>query len=486
MTRVRLIGAAAAAVAIFAIGIGVGTALPSFELEGVFDHTDDHGHQHTAHGGHSHDDGHSHRHGADDHDHADEEDDHKHEEDDHTHEDVVALAPKTIQTLDLKESSVQLQDVWRSLRIPATIVEKPGQSEHSLASPVNGIVQQLTVVSGQAVSPGDELFRLRVTDEALSQAQVDLLKAITKMDVIDAELERLEPLIRSGTVSGQRKRELGYERQQLDAQRQLHMQELLMRGLDDAQVEAIAESRELLRDFVIRFPGHGHGRAAHENHEGPDYSIESVLARPGTTVKRGDDVCRMAYHAELYLTGSAFENELDAIVKAADARKEITATFGTLGAEYRREGLIIEYIDNHVDEQSQTFSFYIPLENEVVRDVKNEDGVRFRTWRFKPGQRAQLSVPIEEFADHIRLPLAAIVRDGIHVYVFRRLDHSHGDEVEYQRVPVQIAYQDEQYAVLRNDGALQVGQKVIANRAYELNLELKADEGGGGGHGHVH
>ena len=80
----------------------------------------------------------------------------------------------------------------------------------------------------------------------------------------------------------------------------------------------------------------------------------------------------------------------------------------------------------------------------------------------------------------------SIVRDGIHVYVFLYL-HAHGDEHEYRRVPVEVAFQDEQYAVLKNSGSLKVGRKVAANRAFELNLELKAEAGGGGhGHGHAH
>lgn len=481
MHRSRIVGVVFAGIAILAVGVWLGTLLPISSSVGK-SRSAGHGHQHATStgGGHSHS---SHSHSS----HSNS----SHSNSSHSNsggdDDILVLDGSTIKTLGLKQARVRLQDVWRNLRIPATIVEKPGSSEHGLASPVNGIVQKLFIVPGQAVSPGDELFRLRVTDEALSQAQVDLLNAITRMDVIDAELARLEPLIQSGTVSGQRKRELTYERQQLDAQRQLHAQELLMRGLNEEQVEAIVKTRELVRDFVVRLPGHAsHDEKKIGDEEESNYSIESVIARPGTTVKRGDDLCRMAYHSELYLTGSAFENELDAIVKVADDQQPLSAVFGTRDAEYRREGLGIEYIDNHVDEASQTFSFYIPLKNEVMRDVTNEDGVRFRTWRFKPGQRAHLAVPIEKYADHIRLPVNSIVRDGIHVYVFFYL-HAHGDEHEYRRVPVEVAFQDEQYAVLKNNGSLKVGRKVAANRAFELNLELKAEAGGGGhGHGHAH
>ena len=487
MNRAKLITLFLIGIALLATGVLIGTvrpiAIPSLTSSG---HRHE-AHRHEAHRDEAHrDEAHS------DKAHSDGRDAKQTDDLDSGHADVVVLTTSAVEALELQDVAIHLQDVWRSIRIPASVVEKPGQSAHALAAPIHGTVERIYTVPGQAVSPGYALLDLRVTDEALSQAQIDLLQVMTRMDVIDEELKRLEPLIQSGSVSGKRKRDLSYERQQKDTEHQLHIQELLVRGLDSQQVDEIIKNRELMRQYTVRVTGHsasGHSETDSEAADAePNYSVEALFVLPGATVKRGDDLCRLAYHAELYLVGSAFENELDQVVKATEQQRTVVATFGTHGAEYRRGNLSIEFIDNHVDGKSQTFSFYLPIQNEVVRDYTNAKGVRFRTWRFKPGQRAHLQLPVEEFADHIRLPLAAVVNDGVTDYVFRKLDHHHGpNEVEYQRVAVQVEYQDSASSVLKNSGSLKVGEKVVANRSYELNLELKSVAGEGGAHhGHSH
>ena len=127
---------------------------------------------------------------------------------DSAHDDsVVLISQVAATTLGLRTERVEPQEYWRRLRLPATVIEKPGHSNHSLAAPVNGMVKRLFAVPGQAVAPGDAIVELTVTDEALSQAQLDLLQDITRIDVIAAELERHGPLTTAGTVPGRRQGE---------------------------------------------------------------------------------------------------------------------------------------------------------------------------------------------------------------------------------------------------------------------------------------
>ncbi len=44
----------------------------------------------------------------------------------------------------------------------------------------------------------------------------------------------------------------------------------------------------------------------------------------------------------------------------------------------------IQYADNMVDHDTHLLKFYIPLDNEVVRDTIGPQGVKYRSWRFKP------------------------------------------------------------------------------------------------------
>ena len=425
------------------------------------------------------------------------------------HEAVIDLTPQAYANLQLHEGTVAYSDYWRTLRVPARVIEKSGHSSHSLAAPVHGIVRRVLAVPGQAISSGDPLVELRVTDEELSQAQLDLLQDITRLEVIATELRRLEPLIAEGSVSGRQQRELLYEQQQLTAKRKLHEQELLLHGLDDGQVQDILASKNLVRDFTVRLIDDMHrtfesatSSDANPAGEGPPYTVERLVALPGTAVRRGDDLCELAYHAELYVQGQAFEDELDLIAAAADQGWTVTAEFGLQGELYERPNLTIEYLDNHADAETQTFAFYVVIKNEVVRDVVNDQGIRFRTWRFKPGQRAHLKIPVERWTDQFVLPTAAVVEDGLDAFVFRRHDHSatgplaeedHAEDavdhgvIEFERLPVHVLYRSSNEAVIDTKGPLRPGDLVALDRAYELNLALKrSSEEGSHDHNHAH
>ena len=76
------------------------------------------------------------------------------------------------------------------------------------------------------------------------------------------------------------------------------------------------------------------------------------------------------------------------------------------------------------------------------------DGAPFVVWRFKPGQRMQILVPVEKWQDKIVLPIDAIAQDGVETYVFRE----NGDH--FVRQPVHVEFRDQFKAVIANDGSL--------------------------------
>jgi membrane fusion protein, heavy metal efflux system len=139
----------------------------------------------------------------------------------------------------------------------------------------------------------------------------------------------------------------------------------------------------------------------------------------------------------------------------------------------------IRHLANTVDPVSRTFAFYLPLANQSR--TYERDGRTFLVWRFRPGQRVRLNVPVEELRDVFVLPAEAVVRDGAEVYAFRQ----NGDL--FERKPVHLVHHDRDSAVLANDGSLGAGQYVARNAAAALNRVLKAQAADGEeGHGHGH
>ena len=237
-----------------------------------------------------------------------------HAEDDPGHEpheedpEVVELTEQSFRNLGMTLGNAAIGDHTRTIRIPARVIELPGHSDHRLAAPVNGIVERLFVRPGQAISAGDPVLTMRVIDQALLDAQLKLLDVITQLEVNAADTERLTPL---ADVRGRQLVDLKYQRKQLAANERLYRQELLVRGLSSQQVSSIVADKRLVRDLTIRMPDRLH--ATGDKTESSDshlhdhsFTIERLVAVPGTTVSQGDDLCHLAYHASLYIEGQAF------------------------------------------------------------------------------------------------------------------------------------------------------------------------------------
>jgi multidrug efflux pump subunit AcrA (membrane-fusion protein) len=122
------------------------------------------------------------------------------------------------------------------------------------------------------------------------------------------------------------------------------------------------------------------------------------------------------------------------------------------------------------------------LPNEKKRDEKLDDGHRFVAWKFRPGQRVQLQIPVETLPERIVVPIDALAQDGVETYVFT----PNGDH--FDRRSVHVEFRDTRSAVIANDGSLFPGDLVAISGAQQLQLALKNKSGGGidphAGHNH--
>jgi hypothetical protein len=166
--------------------------------------------------------------------------------------------------------------------------------------------------------------------------------------------------------------------------------------------------------------------------------------------------------------------------RATEEAWPITAEFSedaASGWPALAEPLTIRHLAGVVDPASQTFPFYIPLTNQSADYQRGER--RFRAWRFRPGQRVRLSVPVEKFENVFVLPEEAVAREGVDTYVFRQS----GDL--FERRPVTVLYQDRRNAAIAADGSIGSGQHIARNAAMQLNRALRAQSApAGGGHEH--
>jgi multidrug efflux pump subunit AcrA (membrane-fusion protein) len=189
----------------------------------------------------------------------------------------------------------------------------------------------------------------------------------------------------------------------------------------------------------------------------------------------------LADHRELYIEGRAFRSEAAVLAQAAEQGWPVEAEFRddeTIGWQRSVASLRIRHLSNIMDASSRTLGFYVPLANESRRYAR--EGKTFLVWRFRPGQRVTLRVPVQRFENVYVLPAAAVVRRGPEAYVFRL-----NEEDEFERTPVRVRYEDGRHVIVEPDEDLKPGTTLALNSAAAL-LRVLEFQGAEGHHDHDH
>lgn len=400
-------------------------------------------------------------------------------------------APAEVTSLQLSEQgrknvglrlvTVQPRDFDRTINVPAMVKERVGRTEIKVSAPMTGIVTHIYPIRGEAVTPGQPLFDLRLTHEDLVDTQSAFLETLEQLDVIKREVARLEEVTSSGAIAGKRLLEREYEQQQAEARLRAQQQALILHGITEEQVNQIKATRKLLQQVTI-FASQG---VETSKNSGDEYvlQVSRIEVAPGQHVQAGDLLGVLSDHAELYIEGKAFEEDSGELNESANQGTLLTAVIEANGkGSHTVPDLKILYLENEVELESRALRFYVRLPNELVRNETTEDGHRFIGWRFKPGQRVQLHVPVERWQNRIVLPVDAVVKEGADWFVFQQ------NGAKFDRKPVHVEYRDQRWAVIENDGCLFPGDVVAAAGAYQMHLAMKNKAGGGvdphAGHNH--
>ncbi|APZ96443.1 efflux RND transporter periplasmic adaptor subunit [Fuerstiella marisgermanici] len=398
---------------------------------------------------------------------------------------VLKLSPQARKNLELVSKPARPQTYWRTIQVPGEIVDRPGQSDRGVTSPAVGVVSEVHAFPGDTVRPGDRLFTLRLFSEYLQSTQKELFSSTKESQIAQEQLARLSPLADKGGISKTKIIDLENELRRQQAVIQAHRQDLLTRGLNPQQVDQVANgqfvstvdvvtpSRIKEREKLVSIR-QASFREGQTDADGFAFEVQELNAELGQQVQAGQLLITLANHSSLYLEGHAFKREAPYLEKAAQNGWEISVEFAEDEPENWPEldqSFEIRYLSNSIDQNSRTFDFFIPLTNQSRSYEKS--GETFVVWRFRPGQRIRLHVPVEEMTDVLVLPSAAIVREGPEAYVFQQ----NGDL--FNRIPVQVLHEDRRNIVVANDGSVTPGLFLAQSAAASLNRVLKAQAASG-------
>jgi cobalt-zinc-cadmium efflux system membrane fusion protein len=398
---------------------------------------------------------------------------------------TLRLTEQARKNLGLVSKPTKPQTFWRAIDVPGEIVDRPGYSDRGVTSPAVGVVTEVHAFPGDTVKPGDRLFTLRLFSEYLQNTQAELFKATREIQLITEQYSRLEGMVKAGGVPESRLIELDNQLRRQTALIQSFQQDLLARGLTPDQIRSVTEgtfvsSIEVVTPAAPRQPKDTTAiqPVASRNTEGHSselaFEVQELNVELGQQVQAGQLLSTLANHQSLMIEGHAFKREASYLAKAARNRWPIQCSF----AEDDQsdwppfdQTLEIRHLANTVDSKTRTFGFFIFLRNQS--SVFEKDNQTFVVWRFRPGQRVRLQVPVEELTDVLVLPSAAIVREGPEAYVFQQ----NGDL--FNRLPVHVLHEDRLHTVLANDGSVKPGLYLAQSAAASLNRVLKAQAASG-------
>jgi biotin carboxyl carrier protein len=402
----------------------------------------------------------------------------------------VRISPQARANLGLKSKPLALSNFWRTIELPGVIVDRPGVSDRGVVSPVTGIVTKIEAFPGDSAPPGAPLFTIRLVSESIHASQLELFKATREIEISRDHLQRLSDVAQSGALPRARIIDIENQIKRLNVTVEAYQQDLEARGLPTEAIVAAARG-EFVTEIVVnapREPRRSEAVAASGDGAPFSYEVQALQVELGQQVQSGQVLADLADHRSLFIEGDAFKDDVPLVQRAAKNGWEIDVDYGAPErAATNASGddwpppptpLRIHHVANLVDAETSTLAFYLALDNQW--QAYEQDGVKRALWRFRPGGRVRLRVPVEEFKDVLVVPRAAVVHEGPEAFVFRQ----NGDY--FDRRPVRVLFEDRLFAVLANDGSVRPGYYIAQNGAASLNRVLKAQASAGAPKMHVH
>ena len=406
-------------------------------------------------------------------------------------EDSIRLTELQQRNLGLKTGVVEVSDFVKHTIVQAVVVDRPGRSKVQITAHAAGIVTDVYQLERQVVEPGVPLLKMRLIHEDIVRLQTDFLNALSKKDMVNRELKRLNQ-IGTEIIAGKRMIAKRNELDLAESSLQSLRQSLKLHGVDEEEIDKMQTDRQLIQEETVVVPPYQQ-RLQSLALAPPSYHIQSINVNRGQTVDLGQMMVTLADYSLLYVKGMAFEDDANQLAQLANQNRPVSvivddgsSTTGEKIGSGRLE-LNVESVADTIDPESRELNFYLELPNELSDRGAAEIGQtssepQFVSWKFRPGQRMQVLIPGNQSMENkIVLPTSAVVIDGPNAFVFEQ----NGDH--FDRLEVEVLYRDNNQVVIENEGAL-VGATIAFKGAYRMHLALK-NEGGGGfdphaGHSH--
>ncbi|MCO8121644.1 efflux RND transporter periplasmic adaptor subunit [Stieleria sp. TO1_6] len=423
----------------------------------------------------------------------------------------IELSPQARANMRLQTQTVSAGVYTRYVEVPGVVTPWPGKTHIAITSPLTGVINAINISRGEMIRSGTQLFALRLTHQDLVNTQETFLSELGRLDVEKREIERLTMVSNTGAIAGNKRLEREYERDKLLAGIRAARQSMLLHGLTEDQINKIEQTRTLIREVIVTAPlVHADNSLHHESlgaandrmaevphiqfaamqppvvqdhtHIDAEFLVTELDVRRGQSVAAGQQIAQLSDYSQLLIEGHAFQRDSDLLRSAAETKAELQAVIEHSNNRIETiSGLRVIYIGNEIGRDSRSLPFYVGLDNEPERS-EQRGGKQYVSWRYKPGQRLTVRLPIAQIDNAIVVPKNAVAEEGPERYLFVE----NGDH--FDRVPVQVLARDSVNVAIKNDGQVWPGQTIAVTGAHQLQMALKNKSGGAidphAGHNH--
>jgi len=298
-----------------------------------------------------------------------------------------------------------------------------------IGSPVTGRITSLEVQEGEQVRRGQLLALLNST--GLSNAQLEMLKAVSQKSVAQRAVERAQILVKADVIGSaelqRREAELAQATAELDAAKD----ELELLGMPEADIAVLEKTRAI--KSVARITATQDGTL-----------LQRKVAL-GQVIQPADTVFEIADLSSVWLVADVPEQEAGRLARGYTVEAEVGAFPGRI-----IHGKL-SFVSATVDPETRTVRVHMELPNPG--------------YRYKPAMLATMTLKDQRERKQV-VPGTAVVREQDVNHVFVQLDND-----TFVLRPVTLGDEFGGNRVLL-DG-LRPGEKIVTEGAFHLNNERR-------------
>ena len=252
----------------------------------------------------------------------------------------VALMPEAVERAGIKTTPARSAPASATLTVPGTVTSN-AYRDTKVNALVGGVVRQVTVELGTAVTRGQPLTVIFSTE--LAEAQMKYLAMQAMLNADHQKLERTQKLATLGAASGQELEEITAIHTGHETEVAAVRQRLLLLGLAPDDVSRLTDASKVVSEVTVRAPSDG-----------------VVIARgvnPGQVVGAGQELFTVTDLGTVWAIGDLYEKDFPAVRIGSEAT--VTVPVST-GAPLRGR---VAYIDPRVDPATRTAKVRVEVPN---------------------------------------------------------------------------------------------------------------------------